>query len=260
MNEIRMPTIRSTSTDGQVKEIREYLYQLTNNLNVALKSVEKQEENYKTAIEFIKATIDKPIEEKAAETFVSLKNLIIKSADIIDSYYDEIATKLEGHYMALTNNGEDYAKFVEDTKNYQIDTSTSNTNVYESVQKITAYVGAPTDEDGLPALSEDDKTLSMIRHDTFFIKTGWVDTETSGSKIGGIELGQMSSDGKTTEKAFAKFTTKKLAFYGEDGTTELGEFSQGRLLVKDATIQGNLELGGYVLDTNIGIAFNWGGR
>ena len=260
MNEIRMPSIRSTSTDGQVKEIREFLYQLTNNLNVALKSVERQEENYKVAMQLIKSTTDITPEEKAADNFVALKNLIIKSADIIDCYYDEIATKLEGHYSALANNGQDYAKFVEDTTNYQIDASDSNTNVYESVQKITAYVGAPADEKGLPVLTEDDASLSLIRKDTFFIKTGWVDTTTNGSKVGGIELGQMSSDGKTTEKAFAKFTTQKLAFYGEDGTTELGEFSQGRLLVKDAKIQGNLELGGYVLDTYIGIAFKWGGR
>ena len=254
-----MPTIRSATTDGQVKEMREFLHRLTNDLNVALKSVERQEQNYKVAMELIKATTDKTTDEKAADNFANLKTLIIKSADIIDGYYDVISKKLEGHYSALANNGKDYAKFVEDTTQYVENTSEANTNVFESVQKISADVGAPVGEDGLPLLTDDDKTLSMLRKDTFIIKTGWVDVDEKDNKVGGIELGQLSGDGETTEKAFARFTPKRLVFYGEDGVTELGVFSQSKLIIKDAEILGNLMLRGYILDTTIGLAFNWGG-
>jgi hypothetical protein len=50
-------------------------------------------------------------EESAETTFNSLKALIIKSADIVNAYYEEINTRLSGVYVAES----DFGTYVEET-------------------------------------------------------------------------------------------------------------------------------------------------
>ena len=258
---IRKPNVTSPTTEGQLQQIKTFLYQLTDQLNFALKDAERiEEEKKQSSLASKKNTSGNDTSnEMAKATFSSIKNLIIKSADVVEAFYDEISKKLEGHYSALANNGKDYAKFVEDTAQWRSESSTSNTDYFEATQKISAYLGFEGDITNLPD-ADSGEVIQELRKDTFFMKTGWLYDEPDGTKIGGIELGQVSSDSSGTDIAFARFTPTKLVFYGEDGETELGTFAKYRLTIKDATIEGNLDIGEYVIDTDDGgLAFLWGG-
>lgn len=238
MADIRRPNINAPTTEGQLRQVKSYLYQLTNQLNFALKAVES-EENKSTSPDGNKSGSQSKSESTAAQdTFYQLKNLIIKSADIVDAYYEVISKKLEGRYVAQSDFG-DFLK----TNKALFELSPENfTQYYDSVQQIVDKLG----------------NLSEIRTDECYIKTGWVD-EVEGEKVAGVEIGQISYDanGENKDTAFAKFTTRGLVFYAQDGETELAWIERYRLNVRDARIENSLELNGYKLDTSNGMAFKW---
>lgn len=238
MIDIRRPNITAQSAEGQLSQIKTYLYQLTGQLNFALKTVEDEEK--KAAVYSAgRSTSSSNAEEDADSTqksFDEIKALIIKSADIIDAYYEEINRKLSSEYVALSAFGE----YTEKNDKLVSETSENLTEYYESVKKIESDI----------------QNISEMRKDSFYIRTGWLDDDNT---IGGIELGQISEDGAGADVAFARFTTKKMVFYATDGKTELGSFEQYRLKIKDAEISGDLRLGNYILETENGIAFKWAG-
>lgn len=238
MADIRRPNITANSTEGQVTQIKTYLYQLTNQLNFALKAAEddKTISSVTTAGKTDGSSAVETDIDSAQKSFNEVKGLIIKSADIINAYYEEINRRLSSEYVAVSTFGE----YTEKNDKVVSETSENLTEYYESVKEVKSDI----------------ENISEMRKDSFYIRTGWLD---DGNTIGGIEIGQVSEDNAGTDVAFARFTTKKLVFYGQDGKTELGSFEQYRLKIKDAEIKGNLWLGKYVLETINGIAFKWVG-
>lgn len=243
MADFRKPNINAPTSEGQIKQLKEYLFQLTDKLNYAIKAADAEEKKYeRSSLSVSKNNSEtKSEEDKAKDTFLSVKNLIIKSADIVNAYYDIIEEKLSGEYVAQS----DFGTYKEKTDALVIKTSENETKYYDSVQEIRDEFG----------------NLSELRKDGFYMRTGWLyDDETTGGRIGGIELGQVSSDGTETDTSFARFTTKALNFYGEDGKTLLGSFSQYKLKIMELKVEGNVELRGYKIDTSDGIAFDWVGE
>lgn len=237
MADFRKPNITATTTEGQLSQVKSYLYQLTNQLNFALKAAndEEKKNGYSSSGNNKNGTQAKSEEDTAQDTFLKLKSLIIKSADIVNAYYEVISTKLRGEYSALS----DYGNFKQTTEAAFEATSTNLTQYYESVQEI---------EDKLNNLSE-------LRKDSCYIRTGWLD---DNETIAGVEIGKTNTKDGATDTAFARFTTEELAFYDQNGT-KLGWFAQYKLNIREAKIEGNLELGDYKLDTSNGIAFKWVG-
>lgn len=263
--DFRQPNINAPTTEGQLKQLKTYLYQLTNQLNYAVKSAESKdnEERYKVTISGKSNgsganSSDISDDNNARSTFNDLKDMIIKSADIVNAYYDVISKRLEGEYTALARTEEGYDAFVEDTKQFREMTPVSNTDYFNSVQSIYKVLGheIEKDENGNPIIPED-AILTGIRTDKFYIKTGWVD-EVDGKKIGGIELGQVSDDGTNTDAAFAQFTTEALVFKDSNGKA-VATLSYDLLDITNAKIGGYLALNNYMLDNSDGIAFLWAG-
>lgn len=262
--DFRQPNINAPTTEGQLKQLKTYLYQLTNQLNYAVKSVESEdnENRYKITIQGESNGSGTNLSEisddnKARSTFNDVKGLIIKSADIVNAFYDVISKRLEGEYTALSRTDEGYDAFVKNTSQWRQETSENNTDYFESVQKISKYLGHELDENGKP-LIPDGERLSEIRTDKFYIKTGWIYTADDGHEVGGIELGQVSNDGTNSDAAFAHFTTEELVFF--DGSkNKLGKFSKGFLEIYEARIGGNIILKDYIQDNSDGIAFIWAG-
>ena len=114
--DLRMPNINGSERE-QLVQIRSYLYQLipqlqwaldnVNVTNISSEAVERiaQQIGSSTASGTDSASID------VASTFAQLKPLIIKSADIVEAYYEEINKKLEGLYIAES----DFGTFAEKT-------------------------------------------------------------------------------------------------------------------------------------------------
>lgn len=233
--EIRLPNINAPTTEGQMVQIKGYLYQLTNQLNFALKATDDEIKKLTVATEI--GAAPKNEADEALDTFNTVKNLIIKSADIVSAYYETIENKLVGEYTALS----DYGSFKETTEAFVKQTSTDLSQYYSSIQEIES----------------DLKNLNELRRDGCYIKTGWLDSDKT---IAGVEIGKTSVD-ETGEvnAAFARFTTEELAFYNENGV-KLAWFAKDELNITNAVIRNNLYIGGYLCETSNGIAFRWVGR
>ena len=242
MAELRLPKITGKTEKEQLEQIKTYMFQLTRDLNFALKDVKARETEYN---QYSQGGSEKGSqvnvgEETPAETFAKIKALIIKSADIVNSYYEVISKKLEGLYVAES----DFGTFKQETEaNFQA-TSTSITQQYISIQEI---------EDAVNNLSE-------LRKDHCYIRTGWLD---DNQTIAGVEIGKYSETEDGTDIGFARFTTDELAFYDGQGTEEankLAWFSKYRSYFRNVKLIGNVEFDNdYIIDQSDGLAFRWAG-
>lgn len=234
MADIRRPNITAPTAEGQIKQIKDYLYQLTNQLNFAIKSTDSMAAATVNATEDTKNSEE--VKANAEAIFFQVKDLIIKSADIVNAYYETISKKLSGVYVATS----DFGEFKQETTAEFEATSKNITQNYDSIQSI---------ESNLDNLNE-------LRKDHCYIRTGWLD---DNETIAGVEIGKVSEVDGVTQTAFARFTTDRLSFFDISGR-ELAYFSDYRLYINVVIITGHLQFeGGYILDPSNGLAFKWGG-
>lgn len=90
---IRFPNITGVSEAEQLTQIKSYLYQLVEQLNWMLPTIEASAGQASTSSK------DPAFGDVSAETFYELKSLLIKSSDTLNAYYEKINAKLEGQYV-----------------------------------------------------------------------------------------------------------------------------------------------------------------
>lgn len=239
--DIRLPAINTQgSAEAQIGQMRSYMYQLVEQLNWALSTLESGISEGKA--DRIEVAGSAAMSEKDAQnTFNSIKSMIIKSADIVNAYYEEINKVLVGEYVAQS----DFGVFSEQTNSQISANSSAITQFYTDIQQITSTIA-----------EIDDALISVNAH----IKTGILDYASDGTPVYGVEVGQKTEkDGEEVFNKFARFTSDRLSFYDQNGN-EVSYISDYRLYITNAVIKGNLQLGGYILDTANGIAFKWVGR
>jgi hypothetical protein len=242
MTELRLPQITGRTEKEQLEQMKTYMFQLTRELNFALKDVKASETEYRQTSQGGVENISQAATEQdsAIETFSKVKGLIIKSADIVNAYYEVINKKLEGIYVAES----DFGTFKEYTEGEFKATSKSISQHYTSIKEI---------EDAVNNLNE-------LRKDSCYIKTGWLDDDQT---IAGVEIGKYSETSQGTDTGFARFTTDELAFYDGQGTKEenkLAWFSKYRSYFRNVKLIGNVEFDNdYILDTSDGLALKWAG-
>lgn len=85
-----------------------YLYQTVQQLNWAMKHIQTAQTGGSGEIDVIRVGKNgqTAAEKTPMETFSQIKSLIIKSADIVNAYYDSINARLEGLYLAQSEFGE----------------------------------------------------------------------------------------------------------------------------------------------------------
>lgn len=241
--DIRRPNINATSEREQLVQIRAYLYQVAEQLNWAFNTLETGGSSPSVQVQDnSSAALSSPEEVKA--NFNSIKALIIKSADIVDAYYDKISKKLEGEYTALSDFGDFYQK----TTAYLEANPTEALVKFENLQSIQNTL----DEIG-QELDREIKTDARI-------KAGLMGYEESGAPIYGLEVWQRDEhDNEALVERFARLSANKLAFY-DINDTEVAYISDYMLYVTNAKFTGNVIMGGYKYDTTDGIAHIWEGR
>ena len=135
--ELRLPNISGTDKE-QLVQIRSYLYQIVPQLQWALNNVSATEVSSGTIDQIAKRISSASVSGSggssvsAEVTFDKLKPLIIKDADIVEAYYDEIITTLNGTYFAES----DFGTFIETTKQIKTETSQYTDQKFENVQVI----------------------------------------------------------------------------------------------------------------------------
>lgn len=93
---LRYPNITNAPPSEQLAQIKSYLYQLVEQLNTEKENAAAEERQI--TVQNNSAVSDRTEQTRSPEsTFNQIKSLIIKSADIVDSFYTQMSEKFEGH-------------------------------------------------------------------------------------------------------------------------------------------------------------------
>ena len=237
--DIRLPNINSATEQGQLSQMRSYLYQLVEQLNWALNTV--QDGAVQTVVQPMTAPTASgtaAAEQEAQDTFNSIKSLIIKSADIVNAYYETMRLRMDGEYVAESDFGV-----------YRRTTAAELSATIDSVNQL--YTDLQSVEETA------DGAYDSVRAVTANIKTGLLYTNESGVPVYGLEVGQRNvENGVESFRKYARFTANRLSFYDQNDT-EVAYISDYKLFITQAHITGSITLGRYVADMSDGLAFKW---
>ena len=237
--DIRLPNINSATEQGQLSQMRSYLYQLVEQLNWALNTV--QDGAVQTVVQPMTAPTSSgtaAAEQEAQDTFNSIKSLIIKSADIVNAYYETMRLRMDGEYVAESDFGV-----------YRRTTAAEISATIDSVNQL--YTDLQSVEETA------DGAYDSVRAITANIKTGLLYTNESGVPVYGLEVGQRNvENGVESFRKYARFTANRLSFYDQNDT-EVAYISDYKLFITQAQITGSITLGRYVADMSDGLAFKW---
>lgn len=232
--DLRPLNLTATTPEAKIAQIQSYLVQFVSQLQYALYSIEEQEKEYIERIENKQKEITP--EKEAESTFNSIKSLIIKSADIVNAYSEEINRELSGLYVARS----DFGTYSEQTSRLIEENSKYTQDVFLNVQEISS------------SLSE---VENIVLETNAYIKSGELDTDEEGRPVIGIEVGQTNNG---VFSRYARFTSERLSFFNSNGI-EIAYVSGQKLYITSAEITGNLTLGKYEIDTSDGLIFRWVG-
>lgn len=237
--ELRLPNITGGNTEAQLAQMKSFLYQTIEQLNFALGKIERESDSIVKQITNTSSKTSTP--EKAQATFNDIKSLIIKSADIVNTYGEVIKNRLDGEYVAQSV----YGDYVRATAQDIVETSEYVDRVFQNVQAIKS------------AVDEIDDVLISV---TANIKTGLLYYDDNGVPRYGLEVGErVEKDGVETFNKYARFLSDRLSFYDKSGV-EVAYISNFKLYITNVEITGNLKHGGYIIDPSNGLAYRWVGR
>lgn len=230
---IRLPNITAQTDTGKLEQMRSYMYQLVDQLNWALGTLDTAQ----SAQAEQTLVVDESISEKEAQdTFNSIKALIIKSADIVKAYEQTITENFNGKYFADS----DFGTYIEETRASIEKNSQGITENYQNIQTISTEYGQ---------LQEESRITNA------YIRRGLLGYDDDGSAIYGVEVGETDADGNFVK--CARFKSDRLSFYDAMGS-EVAYIGAGCLYVRGKTVfLGEIQLGGYSTDTSDGLAFTW---
>ena len=223
--EIRYPNITALTEREQLLQMKSYLYQLVGELQYALNNVDttsgySMQESLKNTAQVPTTNVD------AAATFSSIKSLIIKSADIVQAYYDVISSKLKGEYAAQSA----FGTFVEQTERTLTQSSKDIEQTFTDIQKITQ------------SLNSISFTLAEVNAR---IKSGLLYYDDNDLPVYGVEVGQENTvNGVKTFRKYARFTSDRLSFY-DQYDKEVAYISDRMLYISDVEVLESIKIGGF---------------
>ena len=231
--ELRLPSIAGTDKE-QLAQIRNYLYQIVPQLQFALNTIEGTGGTGYVVQQRAQsvASAGKPFD--AVIAFKDLKPLIIKSADIVQAYYEEINKTLAGIYVAES----DFGTYASQTELNIKATSEYVDQKFSNVQLIATDVA-----DALEQYKVDVRA---------YIRYGEVDQDKDGYPIYGIEIGQRteSNEMENTKEVYARFTADRLSFY-DSSHTEVAYISNQKMYIREIEILSKLTKGGFVEEIDV---------
>lgn len=238
---IPLPRQITGSGQEQLRQIQSYLFRLSQELELALGTVDKQLLTLRdTAAQTERAVRTVSESQNPKAQFSSLKALIIKSADIVNAYYEEISRKLSGEYVAQS----DFGTFRQETRQSITENSQGITRAFSDLQTI---------ENTLAELS------GAVTQVNAWIKTGKLGEDENSVPVYGVEIGQQTEkDGIVAFQKFARLLADRLSFFDRNGleVSYIGEESMhitraevSALAAGDASA-GKLQMGEYLWFTD----------
>ena len=227
--ELRYPNIKGKTEREQLAEVKSYLHQLVGELQFALNTI-----NTSGASSYVVSQAQRIAPSSSSSNsldaevaFDALKPLIIKSAEIVQAYYEAIVTRLEGVYVAES----DFGTFSEQTTQSISQNSTDIEQAFINLQQII------TDIENL------NFTLAEVNA---HIRSGKLYEDDNGIPVYGLEIGQKTTiDGEEVFNKYARFTSDRLSFYDQNDT-EVAYISDYKLYIRNVEITSSYKIGGFV--------------
>lgn len=110
--DFRLPRITAGTDSEKIAQLTKYIYRLTEQLNFSMNTIEGAVRETNGGGSAAAPATAKSEEEKLEGAYASIKSMIIKSADFIESLTDKISVELGGAYLAKSEFGE----YLEKTK------------------------------------------------------------------------------------------------------------------------------------------------
>lgn len=236
--QIQTPNITAGNDRERLQQIQSYLYRMAQQLQWAFNTIETGSvSSYQQTIQRNTKTVKET--EDPLSTFAGLKNLIIKSADIVDAYYQEINSRLEGKYVAQS----EFGTYTEETTSNISRNNVRLNQLYTNIREISGTV---------------DELYKSTVETSAYLKSGLLYETEEGIPVYGLEIGQTNSvNGATVFDKFARFASDRLSFF-DSNDIEVAYISDYKLYITNAEITGSLWLSGrFKIYYNGGLAFQW---
>ncbi len=233
--ELRLPNITGETPEAQLAQIKNFLYSTIEQLNYALTVTDKATATLTQKVE--KAVDTSSPEKKAESTFNEIKNMIIKDADIVSAYKEEITKEYDGKYVAISDMG----TYEENIKS-SITEGPDGINVQlESLKEITT--GLDTD---------------AVRKSEGYIKIGKID-EKDGTDVYGVEIGQnLTGDDVKNKKVFSRYTADGTTLYNSNGVATI-VIAAGKTKFSGNVTVDELTIDNFSLNKSNGLGLYWEG-
>ena len=226
--DFRLPKITGTDSE-KIEHLTRYIYRLTEQLNFSLNTIEGAVRETSGGSPAAAPSAAKSEEEKLEGAYDSIKSMIIKSADVIESLTDKVSVSLGGAYLAKS----EFGTYKEETKATLEANSTGITQLYSYTSNL-----------------QSDYADYEVENKSY-IKTGLLYYDDSQPVCGvGVGLLNATTDanGRRTldrQNLATTFTAGKISFWGNN--TELAYitpseiyFPEGVLKAYGAKIEGDI--------------------
>lgn len=241
--------IRPPRRGATLQEVESYLFQLVEQLNFALNAIDTASSGGQAQATTQVIVAKNSSSGDGQATFNAIKGLIVKSADIVEAYYEEIKERLNGIYVAES----DFGTYIQQTAQDIENNSTMMERNFTNVQEITSELannlrGIKSEVDS--SLDGITKAIDYINHSlidvTANIRSGLLYYDENEIPVYGLEVGQRTMiDGVEVFDRYARFTSSKLSFYDENDN-EVAYISDRKLYINHVEIKGTFKMGGFV--------------
>lgn len=231
--------------EQQLTSIRSYLYQVSEQLNAAMNAItiEKLAESEGKSLETLVTEASRQDMASQADT---LKSLVVKTADTVQSSIDEIEARLQSDYVAQS----EFGQYKEQM----------NATIRATADGIIQEYGY---DSRLDALREGMVGFQSFQTSTNqYIKTGLLYFDDDGVPRYGVAVGEKLStveeDGHevlTRQDIMATFTADRLTFW--QGGAALAWIQSSELYINQCRIEQQLILGGLKAVVDSGGAISW---
>ena len=214
------PNLTATDEQQLLYQIKAYLSGLHLALNRAVGALESQ------AVVTPCAAANPQAQSQPGPGFESLKSLILRSADIVESYADAVSKRLSASYVAKSSFGtykEEISKQVTETARLTQENLSSIRTIFDTLDNVVS-----------------------TKESKGYLRMGELEIDEEGFPVVGLEVGQTRlQDGITVFSKFARFTPQRLSFYDEQGQ-EAAWLSGQVLCIQNAKVLGQMQVGSFV--------------
>lgn len=237
-----MPPYPTGSLQQQLMRQYSYLFQMSQQLNMALSQLDQANKNDSHDAERRQATNKAEMQQQ----YQTLKSMIVKTADYVEQSMEQISAQLSGEYVAVS----DFGSYMEKLNAY----------IEANPEAITQYYSFASD---LQAdMNKVDAAFSDYKTNTEgYIRTGIVYYD-GNMPVYGVAVGQnLTATEVDGEKVVdqnnfrATFTAKKLSFWQD--STEIAYVSNNQLYITHIVVLDSMRIGGWHMATQNGLAFQW---